>query len=132
MRMVCAHGVCIGDVRTLAPAYPASPRRHSCCAVLTQHTHTRAHTHVHTCTCVQERYLSLAPLYYRGAHAAAVVYDVTSPESFEKAKYWIGELQKNESSRPGGCASSVCPLCVLCALCALWWLRIVAKAGAGK
>jgi GTPase SAR1 family protein len=49
----------------------------------------------------QERYLSLAPLYYRGAHAAAVVYDITSPESFEKAKYWIGELQKNESSRPG-------------------------------
>jgi hypothetical protein len=50
---------------------------------------------------MQERYLSLAPLYYRGAHAAAVVYDTTSPESFEKAKYWIGELQKNESSRPG-------------------------------
>lgn len=50
---------------------------------------------------LQERYLSLAPLYYRGAHAAAVVYDITSPESFEKAKYWIGELQKNESSRPG-------------------------------
>jgi GTPase SAR1 family protein len=49
----------------------------------------------------QERYLSLAPLYYRGAHAAAVVYDTTSPESFAKAKYWIGELQKNESSRPG-------------------------------
>lgn len=52
---------------------------------------------------LQERYLSLAPLYYRGAHAAAVVYDITSPESFEKAKYWIGELQKNESSRPGTC-----------------------------
>lgn len=51
-------------------------------------------------TAGQERYLSLAPLYYRGAHAAAVVYDITSPESFEKAKYWIGELQKNESSRP--------------------------------
>lgn len=51
-------------------------------------------------TAGQERYLSLAPLYYRGAHAAAVVYDVTSPESFEKAKYWISELQKNESSRP--------------------------------
>lgn len=51
-------------------------------------------------TAGQERYLSLAPLYYRGAHAAAVVYDTTSPESFEKAKYWIGELQKNESSRP--------------------------------
>ncbi|KAF6261274.1 ras-related protein RHN1-like protein [Scenedesmus sp. NREL 46B-D3] len=48
-------------------------------------------------TAGQERYLSLAPLYYRGAHAAAVVYDITSPESFEKAKYWISELQKNAS-----------------------------------
>eukprot|EP00878_Enallax_costatus_P007915 GHUV01008280.1.p1 GENE.GHUV01008280.1~~GHUV01008280.1.p1 ORF type:complete len:140 (+),score=38.59 GHUV01008280.1:1343-1762(+) len=48
-------------------------------------------------TAGQERYLSLAPLYYRGAHAAAVVYDITNPESFEKAKYWIGELQKNAS-----------------------------------
>eukprot|EP00879_Flechtneria_rotunda_P003389 GHRR01003617.1.p1 GENE.GHRR01003617.1~~GHRR01003617.1.p1 ORF type:complete len:226 (+),score=87.32 GHRR01003617.1:130-807(+) len=46
-------------------------------------------------TAGQERYLSLAPLYYRGAHAAAVVYDVSNPESFQKAKYWIGELQKN-------------------------------------
>lgn len=49
----------------------------------------------------QERYLSLAPLYYRGAHAAAVVYDITNPDSFEKAKYWIGELQKNASGAIG-------------------------------
>jgi len=48
-------------------------------------------------TAGQERYLSLAPLYYRGAHAAAVVYDITSPDTFEKAKYWIGELKKNAS-----------------------------------
>lgn len=46
-------------------------------------------------TAGQERYLSLAPLYYRGAHAAAVVYDITNPDSFKKAKYWIKELQKN-------------------------------------
>jgi len=44
-------------------------------------------------TAGQERYASLAPLYYRGAHAAAVVYDITSEESFERAKYWIKELQ---------------------------------------
>eukprot|EP00877_Chromochloris_zofingiensis_P000587 jgi/Chrzof1/10529/Cz05g02050.t1 len=48
-------------------------------------------------TAGQERYLSLAPLYYRGAHAAAIVYDITSMETFEKAKYWISELQKNAS-----------------------------------
>jgi hypothetical protein len=29
------------------------------------------------------------------------VYDITSPESFEKAKYWISELQKNASGSIG-------------------------------
>uniref|UniRef100_A0A7S0SQD1 Uncharacterized protein n=1 Tax=Mantoniella antarctica TaxID=81844 RepID=A0A7S0SQD1_9CHLO len=48
-------------------------------------------------TAGQERYASLAPLYYRGASAAVVVYDITSPESFEKAKFWIKELQKHAS-----------------------------------
>jgi Ras-related protein Rab-5C len=46
-------------------------------------------------TAGQERYRSLAPLYYRGAAAAAVVYDITSSETFAKAKYWVSELQKN-------------------------------------
>jgi len=45
----------------------------------------------------QERYASLAPLYYRGAHAAAVVFDITSEDSFERAKYWIKELQAKAS-----------------------------------
>lgn len=31
-----------------------------------------------------------------------MVYDITSPESFEKAKYWISELQKNASGSIGG------------------------------
>jgi GTPase SAR1 family protein len=35
------------------------------------------------------RYAALAPLYYRGAGAAIVVYDITSPESFNKAQYWV-------------------------------------------
>jgi GTPase SAR1 family protein len=85
-------------------------------------------------TAGQERYLSLAPLYYRGAHAAAIVYDISnaggqqppppppaasaslaehaaavqSPvsscaaaETFEKAKYWVQELQKNASNNIG-------------------------------
>ncbi len=46
-------------------------------------------------TAGQERYQSLAPLYYRGSHAAAVVYDVTIRESFVKAQFWIDELQRN-------------------------------------
>ncbi|KAF3328205.1 ras-related protein RABF1 [Carex littledalei] len=46
-------------------------------------------------TAGQERYAALAPLYYRGAGAAIVVYDITSPESFIKAQYWVKELQKH-------------------------------------
>mmetsp|Transcript_19308 Transcript_19308/g.23056 ORF Transcript_19308/g.23056 Transcript_19308/m.23056 type:complete len:213 (+) Transcript_19308:136-774(+) len=48
-------------------------------------------------TAGQERYASLAPLYYRGASAATVVYDITSAESFQKARFWVKELQKHAS-----------------------------------
>ena len=46
-------------------------------------------------TAGQERYKSLAPMYYRGAAAALVVYDITSLDSFDRAKYWIRELMAN-------------------------------------
>lgn len=52
-------------------------------------------------TAGQERYASLAPLYYRGASAATVVYDITNAESFQKAKQWVSELQKNASGTIG-------------------------------
>lgn len=39
--------------------------------------------------CVLSRYAALAPLYYRGAAVAVVVYDITSPDSFTKAQYWV-------------------------------------------
>lgn len=45
-------------------------------------------------TAGQERYHSLAPMYYRGAQAAIVVYDITNPDSFERAKSWVKELQR--------------------------------------
>mmetsp|Transcript_7288 Transcript_7288/g.11083 ORF Transcript_7288/g.11083 Transcript_7288/m.11083 type:complete len:205 (-) Transcript_7288:82-696(-) len=45
-------------------------------------------------TAGQERYHSLAPMYYRGAQAAIVVYDLTNAESFERAKNWVKELQR--------------------------------------
>ena len=35
------------------------------------------------------RYSALAPLYYRGAAVAVIVYDITRPESFKKAQYWV-------------------------------------------
>jgi len=39
-----------------------------------------------------ERYRSLAPMYYRGAVAAVVVFDITNMDSFEGAKSWVTEL----------------------------------------
>eukprot|EP00123_Amoebidium_parasiticum_P014037 comp22292_c1_seq1/m.33056 comp22292_c1_seq1/g.33056 ORF comp22292_c1_seq1/g.33056 comp22292_c1_seq1/m.33056 type:complete len:203 (-) comp22292_c1_seq1:346-954(-) len=48
-------------------------------------------------TAGQERYHSLAPMYYRGAQAAIVVYDITSTETFNRAKSWVKELQRQAS-----------------------------------
>merc|ERR1719198_293016 len=45
-------------------------------------------------TAGQERYRSLAPMYYRGAAAAIVVYDITNAESYAGAKSWVKELQR--------------------------------------
>eukprot|EP01071_Lankesteria_metandrocarpae_P007841 Lankesteria_metandrocarpae@DN4798_c0_g1_i10.p1 len=44
-----------------------------------------------------ERYRSLAPMYYRGAVAAVVVYDITNADSFEGAKSWVAELRSLHS-----------------------------------
>ncbi|XP_071921067.1 ras-related protein RABF2b [Coffea arabica] len=49
-------------------------------------------------TAGQERYHSLAPMYYRGAAAAIIVYDITNPASFERAKKWVLELQAQGNS----------------------------------
>ncbi|GAU22465.1 hypothetical protein TSUD_123520 [Trifolium subterraneum] len=50
-------------------------------------------------TAGQERYHSLAPMYYRGAAAAIIVYDITSSDSFSRAKKWVQELQKQVFER---------------------------------
>ena len=44
-------------------------------------------------TAGSERYRSLAPMYYRGAQAAVIVYDMTSAESFAGAQTWLSELR---------------------------------------
>lgn len=48
-------------------------------------------------TAGQERFASLAPMYYRNAQAALVVYDVTKPTSFIKARHWVNELKAQAS-----------------------------------
>ncbi|XP_076449390.1 ras-related protein Rab-22A-like [Babylonia areolata] len=44
-------------------------------------------------TAGQEKFRSLAPMYYRGAAAAVIVYDVTRPTTFKAVKAWIQELR---------------------------------------
>jgi len=46
-------------------------------------------------TAGQEKYRSLAPMYYRGAAAAILVYDMTDSASFELMKKWVNELEMN-------------------------------------
>lgn len=48
-------------------------------------------------TAGQEKYRSLAPMYYRGAAAAIVVYDITRENSFPAVREWVSELNKNTS-----------------------------------
>jgi len=38
-------------------------------------------------------------MYYRGAQAAVVVFDVTSQESFDGAKNWVRELQRKTDAQ---------------------------------
>eukprot|EP00116_Pleurobrachia_bachei_P010217 sb/3470479/ len=45
-------------------------------------------------TAGQERYHSLAPMYYRGAQSAIIVYDITNRDTFERAKSWVKELDR--------------------------------------
>jgi small GTP-binding protein len=45
-------------------------------------------------TAGQEKYHSLAPMYYRGAAAAVIVYDITRATTFTTLKNWVRELQQ--------------------------------------
>jgi len=49
-------------------------------------------------TAGQERFKSLAPMYYRNSRVAIVVYDISNPESFEKAKEWVEEFRATEQN----------------------------------
>eukprot|EP01130_Rhizamoeba_saxonica_P018509 TRINITY_DN928_c2_g3_i4.p1 TRINITY_DN928_c2_g3~~TRINITY_DN928_c2_g3_i4.p1 ORF type:complete len:123 (-),score=24.69 TRINITY_DN928_c2_g3_i4:360-728(-) len=48
-------------------------------------------------TAGQDRFRSLAPMYYRFAKAALIVYDITCKKSFDKVREWVNELKMNVS-----------------------------------
>ncbi|KAK5082317.1 hypothetical protein LTR05_007463 [Lithohypha guttulata] len=57
-------------------------------------------------TAGQERFRSISRLYYRGAHAGILCYDVTSESSWEEMKEWLEEIRQNcefssNESKPG-------------------------------
>jgi len=44
-------------------------------------------------TAGQERYKALVPMYYRDAHGALIVYDITDKQSIKEAHQWVNELK---------------------------------------
>jgi len=65
-------------------------------------------------TAGQERYRSITSVYYRDIHACIVVFDITSPSSFNRAKMWLSEALKNSGAREGSNAQRYLVL-TLCA-----------------
>lgn len=47
-------------------------------------------------TAGSERYEAMSKIYYRSAKGAIVCYDLTEDSSFDRAKFWVEELFKNE------------------------------------
>ncbi|OHT08373.1 Ras-related protein RABA1e [Tritrichomonas foetus] len=46
-------------------------------------------------TAGQERYRAITNSYYRGAHAAIIVYDITNSISFNNVTKWLAEIRNN-------------------------------------
>ncbi|XP_015268029.1 PREDICTED: ras-related protein Rab-24 [Gekko japonicus] len=49
-------------------------------------------------TAGSERYEAMSRIYYRGAKGAIVCYDLTDSSSFQRAKFWVNELQNFEEN----------------------------------
>ncbi len=47
-------------------------------------------------TAGSERYEAMSRIYYRGARAAIVCYDLTDRTSFERTRFWVNELKNSE------------------------------------
>ena len=50
-------------------------------------------------TAGSERYEAMSRIYYRGAKAAIVCYDLSDRTSFERVRFWVKELKNNEEVR---------------------------------
>lgn len=49
-------------------------------------------------TAGQERFRSIGPHYYRCAHGAMIVFDVTNPVSFDSVRYWADAIRKHSQA----------------------------------
>ncbi|KAL0214571.1 hypothetical protein P9112_006755 [Eukaryota sp. TZLM1-RC] len=55
-------------------------------------------------TAGSERFEAMSRIYYRGARAAIVCYDITDKSTFDRTLFWINQLQANEPN----CAVYIC------------------------
>ncbi|XP_048584816.1 ras-related protein Rab-24 isoform X2 [Nematostella vectensis] len=55
-------------------------------------------------TAGSEKYNAMSRVYYRGAVAALVCYDLTDATSFDRVRYWVNELKSHEE----GCRVYLC------------------------
>lgn len=49
-------------------------------------------------TAGSERYEAMSRIYYRGARAAIICYDLTDSSSFDRVKFWVNELRTHEEN----------------------------------
>ena len=66
----------------------------SVCAFARHYRNTMLYHLVLQDTAGSERYQAMSRIYYRGAKAAVVCYDLTDKLSYEKAQFWVQELLK--------------------------------------
>ena len=51
-------------------------------------------------TAGEEKYHAMAPIFYRGAQGAVVIFDVTNRETFKRATKWFSELSEFAEGNP--------------------------------